>query len=118
MSTKTKSAFVCNDCGAEYKKWQGQCTECGVWNSLSEVRLGPTPANRSAKFEGYAGAAIGQQVQTLADISLQDLPRFSSGMGELDRVLGGGFVPGSVVLIGGNPGAGAQRAGHRFGPGP
>ena len=106
MSTKTKSAFVCNDCGAEYKKWQGQCTECGVWNSLSEVRLGPTPANRSAKFEGYAGAAIGQQVQTLADISLQDLPRFSSGMGELDRVLGGGFVPGSVVLIGGNPGAG------------
>jgi DNA repair protein RadA/Sms len=106
VSTKTKSAFVCNDCGAEYKKWQGQCTECGVWNSLSEVRLGPTPTNRSAKFEGYAGAAGGQQVQTLAEISLQDLPRFSSGMGELDRVLGGGFVPGSVVLIGGNPGAG------------
>jgi len=106
MSIKTKSAFVCNDCGADYKKWQGQCTECGVWNSLAEVRLGPTPANRSAKFDGYAGGAGATQVQTLAEISLNDLPRFSSGMGELDRVLGGGFVPGSVVLIGGNPGAG------------
>ena len=106
MNTKTKNAFVCNDCGADYKKWQGQCTECGVWNSLSEVRLGPTPANRSAKFEGYAGGASGSKIQTLADISLNDVPRFSSGAGEFDRVLGGGFVPGSVVLIGGNPGAG------------
>ena len=106
MATKTKSAYVCNDCGAEYSKWQGQCTECGVWNSLSEVRLGPTPSNRSAKFQGYAGAAADGNVQTLAEISLTDLPRFSSGTGEFDRVLGGGFVPGSVVLIGGNPGAG------------
>lgn len=106
MSSKTKSAFVCNDCGAEYSKWQGQCTECGVWNTLSEVRLGPTPTNRSAKFEGYAGGTASAQVQTLADISLSDLPRFSSGAGEFDRVLGGGFVPGSVVLIGGSPGAG------------
>jgi DNA repair protein RadA/Sms len=106
VSVKNKSAFVCNDCGAEYKKWQGQCTECNAWNTLSEVRLGPTPTNRSAKFEGYAGSASGHPVQTLAEISLQDLPRFSSGTGEFDRVLGGGFVPGSVVLIGGNPGAG------------
>ncbi|MET0355582.1 MAG: hypothetical protein ABW044_02330, partial [Cellvibrio sp.] len=43
MSTKQKSAFVCNDCGADYKKWQGQCTECNAWNSIVEVRLGPTP---------------------------------------------------------------------------
>ena len=106
MSSKTKSAFVCNDCGAEFKKWQGQCSECGAWNTLSEVRLGPTPANRAAKFEGYAGGASGNPVQTLAEISLQDLPRFGSGTGEFDRVLGGGFVPGSVVLIGGHPGAG------------
>lgn len=103
---KSKSAFVCNDCGAEFSKWQGQCTECGAWNTLSEVRLGPTPSNRSAKFQGYAGAAGGNPVQTLAEISVQDLPRFSSGTSELDRVLGGGFVPGSVVLIGGSPGAG------------
>jgi DNA repair protein RadA/Sms len=106
VSSKSKSAFVCNDCGAEFSKWQGQCTECGAWNTLSEVRLGPTPSNRSAKFEGYAGGAASTQVQTLADISLTDLPRFSSGTGEFDRVLGGGFVPGSVVLIGGSPGAG------------
>jgi DNA repair protein RadA/Sms len=104
--TKNTSAFVCNECGADYKKWQGQCTECGAWNSLSEVRLGPTPTNRSAKFEGYAGGASGSKIQTLAEISLNDVPRFSSGAGEFDRVLGGGLVPGSVVLIGGNPGAG------------
>ncbi len=106
MSTKNKTAFVCNDCGADYKKWQGQCTECGAWNSITEVRLGPTPSNRSAKFEGYAGGASGNKIQTLAEIALNDVPRFSSGTGEFDRVLGGGFVPGSVVLIGGNPGAG------------
>jgi DNA repair protein RadA/Sms len=106
MSTKIKSAFVCNECGADYKKWQGQCTECGAWNSLSEVRLGPTPSNRAAKFEGYAGGASGTKIQTLAEIALNEVPRFSSGTGEFDRVLGGGFVPGSVVLIGGNPGAG------------
>jgi len=106
MSTKQKSAFVCNDCGADFKKWQGQCSECGGWNCITEIRLGPTPSNRSANFEGYAGGASGNKVQTLAEISLGDLPRFSSGTGEFDRVLGGGFVPGSVVLIGGNPGAG------------
>lgn len=102
---KAKTAYVCNDCGSDYRKWQGQCTDCGAWNSLSEVRLGPSPSNRSAKFEGYAGAADGG-VKTLADIDLQDVPRFSSGAGEFDRVLGGGLVPGSVVLIGGHPGAG------------
>lgn len=106
MSSKTKSAFVCNDCGADYKKWQGQCSECGAWNSVVEVRLGPTPGNRAARFEGYAGGAAGNPVQTLAEIALQDVPRFSSGTGEFDRVLGGGLVPGSVVLIGGHPGAG------------
>ncbi len=99
--TKTKSAYVCNDCGADYRKWQGQCTECGVWNSLSEVRMGSA---RSGE-QGYAGAVSGQ-VQSLKDISLEDLPRFSSTMEEFDRVLGGGFVPGSVVLLGGHPGAG------------
>jgi DNA repair protein RadA/Sms len=103
---KTGSAYVCNECGADYKKWQGQCTECGAWNSLAEVRLGPLPGNRSARFEGYAGAANGNPVQTLSEINVDDVPRFSSGAYEFDRVLGGGFVPGSVVLIGGHPGAG------------
>lgn len=103
---KAKTAYVCNECGADYNKWQGQCSECQTWNSVVEMRLGPTARNRSARFEGYAGSAGGNPVQTLADISLADLPRFGSGAGEFDRVLGGGFVPGSVVLIGGSPGAG------------
>ncbi len=107
---KQQTAYVCNDCGADYKKWQGQCAECNAWNTVTEVRLGPTPSNRSARFdssrEGYAGGASANEVQTLAEIDLQEVPRFSSGTGEFDRVLGGGLVPGSVVLIGGNPGAG------------
>ena len=100
---KTTQAFVCNDCGADYRKWQGQCTECGVWNSVHEIRL--SKPTKNAEFKGYSGGAP-SQVQLLKDVSLDDLPRFSSGMGEFDRVLGGGFVPGSVVLIGGHPGAG------------
>lgn len=106
MSTKTKTAYVCNDCGADYRKWQGQCTECGAWNTLSEVRLGAAKsAARSVSAGGYAGAANGQ-VSTLAEIELEDIPRISTGTGELDLVLGGGLVPGSAILVGGEPGAG------------
>ncbi|HEY7772189.1 MAG TPA: DNA repair protein RadA [Marinagarivorans sp.] len=101
---KTQSAFVCHDCGADYRKWQGQCTECGQWNTVKEVRLGK-PSISKEGFKGYAGGQS-SQVQLLQDVNLEDLPRFSAGMGEFDRVLGGGFVPGSVVLIGGHPGAG------------
>jgi len=102
---KAKTAYVCNDCGSDYTKWQGQCVDCGAWNTLNEVRLGPA-TTRGSKFEGYAGGAKAGQLQTLADIDLKDVPRFSAGSEEFDRVLGGGLVPGSVVLIGGNPGAG------------
>jgi DNA repair protein RadA/Sms len=104
---KTKSAFVCTDCGADFTKWQGQCSECHAWNTLQEMRLGPTKTASAGGtgFKGYAGG-VATQVQTLAEISLEDLPRFSATMEEFDRVLGGGFVPGSVVLIGGHPGAG------------
>lgn len=103
---KVVSAFVCSDCGSDYRKWQGQCSDCGAWNSLAEVKLGPTPSNRNAKFEGYAGAGAASGVQTLSQINLENVQRLSSGTQEFDRVLGGGLVPGSVVLIGGNPGAG------------
>lgn len=106
---KQKTAYVCQDCGADYAKWQGQCTECGTWNRLTEVRLGGAAGGggREQRFSGYAGqqSAI-PQVQVLAEIDLENVPRLSSGAGEFDRVLGGGFVPGSVVLIGGHPGAG------------
>ncbi len=101
---KKKSAFVCNDCGADYSKWQGQCTECGAWNTLSEVRLAVRSAS-SGKLSGFAGVADGV-VTTLDEIDLEELPRLKTGTQELDLVLGGGLVPGSCVLIGGHPGAG------------
>lgn len=102
---KQKTGFVCTDCGADYSKWQGQCAECGQWNTVQEVRLGAATSSRSGGQAGYAGQGL-SKVTPLADIDLAELPRIASGMDELDRVLGGGFVPGSVVLIGGNPGAG------------
>jgi DNA repair protein RadA/Sms len=101
---KSKSAYVCNDCGAEHSQWQGQCAACGAWNTLSRVALGKAAPAAEFKRGGYAGAL--STVQTLADIALDEAPRLGTGIGELDRVLGGGLVPGSVVLIGGNPGAG------------
>ena len=109
---KQKTAFVCNDCGSDYVKWQGQCNDCGAWNTLAEIRLGPASGKgagragggASANRAGFAGALAGARV--LKDINLDDLPRFSSGVGEFDRVLGGGLVPGSAILVGGNPGAG------------
>lgn len=103
---KKKSAFVCSDCGAEFARWQGQCTECGAWNTVSEFRLPSAKAQpASTRHTGFAGQ-VEAKVQTLSEISLQDLPRFSSGFSEFDRVLGGGIVPGSAILIGGEPGAG------------
>ena len=100
---KTKSAFVCDDCGAEHAQWQGQCLTCGAWNTLSRVTIGPVSEARAAGG-GFAGAV--SEVQWLAEVEQQAAERLPSGYGELDRVLGGGFVPGSVVLIGGDPGAG------------
>jgi DNA repair protein RadA/Sms len=111
---KAKTAFVCIDCGADYQKWQGQCGACNAWNTVQEVRLGSN--SRSTSYSsgssasaparsGYAGAADGQ-LQDLSEINLQELPRFSSTIGEFDRVLGGGMVPGSAILVGGHPGAG------------
>lgn len=104
---KNKTAYVCSECGADFSRWQGQCSECKEWNTITEVRLGvSTPRGASAaRLSGYAGAA-GSRVQTLAEIATTEIPRFSSGFKEFDRVLGGGVVPGSAILIGGNPGAG------------
>lgn len=104
---KKKTAYVCNDCGADHTKWQGQCTGCGAWNTLQEfVVSSAKTAGREANFGGYAGAAAEQGVQRLNEVNLNEVPRFSSGMQEFDRVLGGGLVPGSAILIGGHPGAG------------
>lgn len=106
---KVKTAYVCTDCGTEHGQWQGQCASCKEWNTLSRISLGNNVATSPAvkadfRKQGYAGQTSG--VQNLSDLDLNALPRFSTTIGELDRVLGGGLVPGSVVLIGGNPGAG------------
>ncbi len=101
---KIKSTYVCTDCGAEYNRWLGQCNECKAWNTISEFRQAKSPI-RNDVFSGFAGQSE-TKVQTLDAIDLTDLPRFSSGFVEFDRVLGGGIVPGSAILIGGEPGAG------------
>lgn len=104
---KAKATYVCTDCGSEYSRWLGQCTDCKAWNTISEFRQAKLPA-RGGNFAGFAGTALTEEakVQTLDAIDLADLPRFSSGFVEFDRVLGGGIVPGSAILIGGEPGAG------------
>ena len=107
---KAKTAFVCNECGSDYSKWQGQCTDCQAWNTLVEFKLGPASSSSSKRSSPsprnahYAGAQ--SQAQTLAEIDLEQVPRFTSGASEFDRVLGGGLVPGSTILVGGHPGAG------------
>ncbi len=105
---KSKIAFVCNDCGAEFGQWQGQCSACKAWNTLSQVNLGSAGGSPVTRVDFRRQGISGEQtpVQNLKEIDLEALPRYSSTLAELDRVLGGGLVPGSVVLIGGNPGAG------------
>ena len=105
---KARIAYVCTACGAEHGQWQGQCVACKEWNTLSRVSLGNLAAAPAAKADfrkqGYVGTTSG--VQDLSEIDLAAVPRLSSSLEELDRVLGGGLVPGSAILIGGNPGAG------------
>ncbi len=97
---KQKTVFVCTECGGQTPKWQGQCPSCQAWNTLVESVESSPSAHR---FKSLAKQA---PVQRLADIEAADVPRFSTGIGEFDRVLGGGLVAGGVVLIGGDPGIG------------
>lgn len=103
---KRKTAFVCNDCGSEHPRWQGQCNDCREWNTLTEIIIENSPTKSvPASRSGFSGTTAAK-VEVLNEIDLAALPRFSSGFKELDRVLGGGIVPGSAILIGGSPGAG------------
>ena len=97
---KQKTLYTCTECGGQAPKWQGQCPACGAWNTLVE---GVAEQASTHRFQSLAKNA---PVQRLADIEASDVPRFSTGVGEFDRVLGGGLVPGGVVLIGGDPGIG------------
>jgi DNA repair protein RadA/Sms len=100
---KIKNAYVCTECGAEHSQWQGQCMACKAWNTLKEIKLGTSKTK--TQQAGYAGAGD-NQVKHIHEVDLAEVPRLDSSMSELDRVLGGGIVPGSVVLVGGDPGVG------------
>lgn len=100
---KAKTVYVCSDCGSESRKWAGQCSDCGAWNTLVEFKPDASPVARGTRT-GWAGEA--QPVMVMAEVSVGEEPRVPTGMSELDRVLGGGLVEGSVVLIGGDPGIG------------
>ena len=102
---KQKTVFACQECGAQSAKWLGRCAECGAWNSLVEERPAPQAVIAASSEKRYSlAAAAGPQLY--ADIDTVVAERISSGIGEFDRVLGGGVVPGSLVLIGGEPGIG------------
>ena len=117
--SKRAPSFVCQNCGAAYGRWQGRCEACGEWNSIAEETAGLQPA-----MPGKAPRR--GRVFALEPLRGEDRqpPRLASGMAELDRVSGGGFVQGSVLLVGGDPGIGKStlliqaaatlaRAGHR-----
>ena len=105
---KEKTAYVCSACGYDTPKWVGRCPSCGEWNTLTEVRLGPAPSPAA----GRAVQAVAGLVRSMpAPVALRDVPaeaepRCLTGDDELDRVLGGGIVPGSLILLGGEPGIG------------
>jgi DNA repair protein RadA/Sms len=99
---KAKSVYTCTECGASAPKWQGQCPGCGQWNTLVETIADTVPSGANR----YAGLTGSGKLQDLSTIQPRDEPRQATGIEEFDRVLGGGLVPGGVVLIGGDPGIG------------
>ncbi len=99
---KTKTVYFCTQCGGETPKWQGRCPACGAWNTLQEHIERPAAPGRAA----VASVGAGRKAKTISQVDSGDEIRFPTGMGELDRVLGGGAVAGSLVLVGGAPGIG------------
>ncbi|CAK0779530.1 DNA recombination protein [Gammaproteobacteria bacterium] len=102
--TRAKTVYACRECGAKYPKWSGQCSDCGAWNTLDETIEAPASPTKSSRF---AATGVGEgNIQSLAQVQVSSEVRSPTGLDELDRVLGGGLVEGSVVLIGGDPGIG------------
>ncbi|MBQ8687900.1 MAG: DNA repair protein RadA [Ruminococcus sp.] len=102
---KSKMVYRCTECGFETSKWNGRCPSCGTWNSLEEDILMPSPVGR-AGGASRKKTDLSDRIQELNSITTDDDVRYHTGCGELDRVLGGGLVKGSIVLIGGEPGIG------------
>lgn len=104
---KTKTAYVCGNCGQESVKWMGRCPACGEWNTFSEVRIAPEPAPAASSAPARAAVRGGRPSPVrLSGIKSAGEARIDCRDGELNRVLGGGIVPGSLILIGGEPGIG------------
>jgi DNA repair protein RadA/Sms len=105
---KIKRSYRCKECGAQTPQWAGRCSDCGAWNSLEEEVVTSTSSTSQATISRHSGYAGEQkaEVQSLSQVISQQAVRWSTGLKELDRVLGGGLVTGSVVLIGGDPGIG------------
>lgn len=107
---KTKTTFLCQECGAVHAKWMGRCPDCGAWDALDAFRepAAATESTHAPIVEVWTpdGAESAPGAQPLPEVETSDVPRLPSGIGEFDRVLGGGFVPGSIVLLGGDPGIG------------
>ncbi|HBR96820.1 MAG TPA: DNA repair protein RadA [Gammaproteobacteria bacterium] len=100
---KVRVEYLCRECGARFPKWSGQCADCGEWNCLEEAAAPTQKADTGSRFAGYAGESA---ITSASDITLQEEPRTTTRLSELDRVLGGGLVYGSVTLLGGDPGIG------------
>lgn len=105
MAAKARSVFRCTECGVEQPKWTGRCEACGEWNSLVE-EIAAKRKGSGVRGSGSAALAGGPQPVRLDDLSAAALPRYRTGLAEFDYVLGGGIVPGSLVLVGGEPGIG------------
>lgn len=101
---KTRTVYVCAECGGTTPKWQGKCPHCNAWNTLEETVESAAPA--AAASHRYAPLASSSPVRSLSEIEARETPRTPTGLEEFDRVLGGGLVAGAVVLIGGDPGIG------------
>src|SRR5262245_35846687 len=99
---KARASFVCQSCGAVYPRWQGKCDACGEWNTIAE-EAGAKDSVPAAQRSNRKGRAV--RLEAIAGAA-EEAPRTASGIAELDRVTGGGFVRGSVVLLGGDPGIG------------
>ena len=97
---KPRTAYTCTECGGRSSKWQGQCPHCSAWNTLVETVAVPV----ATRFRTVTGAVA--DVRTLASVETRAEPRSPTGLEEFDRVLGGGLVPGAVILLGGDPGIG------------
>jgi len=100
---RAKVVYSCTECGHSQPKWAGRCPGCGAWSTLVESVAEPAAGSR---FDGFAGAAGGAEAVPLGEVEAEEVARISTGLSELDRVLGSGLVKGSAVLIGGDPGIG------------